>query len=220
MRVICKQRLARASHRAVDNPVVAALLAWKMDCPDCRNVAFHNRGRDIGNIESLGQYQRNLGLQRKKARVRGKSQLFHVERSLHLGEQLPGHQQSGRPRRHVFRSPQTRVKARDAKFRRPLTTQRSNLKIFLEGYRKARVKIAKISLIYCDTGVENIVLDSYVKDLFREMKNEFGKLELPIKIDVLRAPVQNRFFVRIVGRGYRRQPTISGGAQKHSELNL
>jgi DNA sulfur modification protein DndC len=78
----------------------------------------------------------------------------------------------------------------------------ATLKIFLEGYRKARVKIAKVSLIYCDTGVENIVLDNYVKGLFEEMKNEFAKLELSIKIEVVRAPVQSRFFVRIVGRGY------------------
>jgi DNA sulfur modification protein DndC len=78
----------------------------------------------------------------------------------------------------------------------------ATLKIFLEGYRKSPVKIAKVSLIYCDTGVENIVLDRYVKGLFDGMKDEFDRLQLPIKIIVLKAPVQDRFFVRIVGRGY------------------
>jgi DNA sulfur modification protein DndC len=76
------------------------------------------------------------------------------------------------------------------------------LKIFLEAYRRSRTTISNISLIYCDTGVENIILDSYVKTLLREMKDEFEELKLPIKIDILKAPVQNRFFVRIVGRGY------------------
>jgi DNA sulfur modification protein DndC len=50
--------------------------------------------------------------------------------------------------------------------------------------------------------VENIILDRYVKNLLREMEYEFDNVKLPIKIHILKAPVQNRFFVRIVGRGY------------------
>ncbi|MCA1526817.1 phosphoadenosine phosphosulfate reductase family protein [Bradyrhizobium yuanmingense] len=76
------------------------------------------------------------------------------------------------------------------------------LKIFLAAYRRAKIKLAKVTLIYCDTGVENPILDAYVKNFLRAAEHEFAALTLPISIVTLRAPVPDRFFVRIVGRGY------------------
>lgn len=76
------------------------------------------------------------------------------------------------------------------------------LKIFLAGYKRANVALRKATVIYCDTGVENPVLDSYVKQLLAEMELEFRRCNLPLTTLLLRAPLQDRFFVRIIGRGY------------------
>lgn len=76
------------------------------------------------------------------------------------------------------------------------------LKIFLAGYKRANVLLRQVSVIYCNTGVENPVLDMYVKKLLFEMDFEFRRLALPVATQLLKAPVQDRFFVRIVGRGY------------------
>lgn len=76
------------------------------------------------------------------------------------------------------------------------------LKIFLSAYRRARVRPSAATLIYCDTGVENPILDAYVKTLLMRMRAEFEAAELPIGVRILKAPVQDRFFVRLIGRGY------------------
>jgi len=54
-------------------------------------------------------------------------------------------------------------------------------------------------VIYCDTGVENPILDRYVKALFLRLDEE---LQTPFRLRVLHAPVTDRFFVKVVGRGY------------------
>ncbi len=59
-----------------------------------------------------------------------------------------------------------------------------------------------MTLIYCDTGVENPILDSYVKSLLNHMRMEFAELAIPIEVRCLKAPPEDRFFVRLIGRGY------------------
>jgi DNA sulfur modification protein DndC len=81
------------------------------------------------------------------------------------------------------------------------------IKIFLAAYRKLKNPSLKISLVYCDTGVENIVLDNYVKGVLRNLQFEFEAKKIPIRVTLLEAPVFSRFFVRIIGRGYP-PPTI------------
>ncbi len=76
------------------------------------------------------------------------------------------------------------------------------LKILVAAYRKARVRPAHIDIVYCDTGVENILLDRYVKKLLENLEIEFRDDDLPFRVNILAAPVENRFFVKIVGRGY------------------
>jgi DNA sulfur modification protein DndC len=76
------------------------------------------------------------------------------------------------------------------------------LKIVLAGYKRANVLLRQATVIYCDTGVENPVLDMYVKKLLLEMELEFRRVSLPLSTRLLKAPVQDRFFVRIIGRGY------------------
>jgi DNA sulfur modification protein DndC len=83
------------------------------------------------------------------------------------------------------------------------------LKVFLAAYRRAATKISKVTIIYCDTGVENPVLDSYVKKFLQTVDDEFLQAGHPFKTKLLKAPIQDRFFVRIIGRGYSKRQ-ISG----------
>ena len=76
------------------------------------------------------------------------------------------------------------------------------LKVCLRAYRDATAKPKRMTLIYCDTGVENPVLDLYVKELLDRMSVELRDTAIPLEIRCLKAPVEDRFFVRLIGRGY------------------
>jgi DNA sulfur modification protein DndC len=76
------------------------------------------------------------------------------------------------------------------------------LKIFIASYKRAKVALPSVTVIYCDTGVENPILDAYVKALLISLNADFRQLGLAFKTQLLRAPIQDRFFVRIIGRGY------------------
>lgn len=76
------------------------------------------------------------------------------------------------------------------------------LKIILAAYRKSGLSNLNLTVAYCDTGVENPILDVYVKSVFAALAVEFQRGGERFATKILRAPVQDRFFVRIVGRGY------------------
>src|SRR5262245_46962723 len=76
------------------------------------------------------------------------------------------------------------------------------LKIVDAAVREANPSPSMIDVIYCDTGVENPVLDRYVKTLFGNLEAEFRRTGSPLRTVILRAPVRDRFFVKIIGRGY------------------
>lgn len=76
------------------------------------------------------------------------------------------------------------------------------LKIFTSAFRKATPRPAVVDIVYCDTGVENVILDRYVKGLLRKLRKEFEAEGLPFRINVLSAPTGDRYFVKVVGRGY------------------
>ena len=78
----------------------------------------------------------------------------------------------------------------------------ATLKVLLSAWKLADPRPRILDVIYCDTGVENPVLDGYIKRLFDELKRENIETGLPINPILLTAPVQDRFFVRIIGRGY------------------
>jgi DNA sulfur modification protein DndC len=73
------------------------------------------------------------------------------------------------------------------------------LKLIHAAALKANPCPERIDVIYCDTGVENPILDRYVKALFLRLDEE---LQPPFRLRVLHAPVTDRFFVKVVGRGY------------------
>lgn len=78
----------------------------------------------------------------------------------------------------------------------------ATLKILLTAHKYAKRKPEFFEVIYCDTGVENLVLDRYVKSVFKAMKSEAEEDGLPVRTRLLKAPIHDRFFVKIIGRGY------------------
>lgn len=78
----------------------------------------------------------------------------------------------------------------------------ATLKVLLSAWNLAKTKPAHLELIYCDTGVENQILDKYIKRQLDEINAEADSSGLPLQTRVLRAPVQESFFVKIIGRGY------------------
>lgn len=78
----------------------------------------------------------------------------------------------------------------------------ATLKVLLSAWKIAKSKPTKFELIYCDTGVENQILDRYIKKQLKEIDLENLSTGLPIETRVLKAPVQESFFVKIIGRGY------------------
>ncbi|MDP0930046.1 phosphoadenosine phosphosulfate reductase family protein [Paracoccus onubensis] len=78
----------------------------------------------------------------------------------------------------------------------------ATLKIFIAALRNVEALPVNASLIYCDTGVENPLIDEYVKRTLRKMEMEFAKKKISISVQLLKAPVKDRFFVKVAGRGY------------------
>lgn len=76
------------------------------------------------------------------------------------------------------------------------------LRIFMASFKRANTELPKVTLAYCDTGVENPILDAYAKKFLCSFEGELRRDGLPFKIKLLKAPVSDRFFVRIIGRGY------------------
>ena len=59
-----------------------------------------------------------------------------------------------------------------------------------------------ITVIYCDTGVENPVVTKYVYKVFQNLKEESLGYNLPIKFKIVKPKLKDRFFVKVIGRGY------------------
>jgi DNA sulfur modification protein DndC len=78
----------------------------------------------------------------------------------------------------------------------------ATLKIFLAALRIIEATNAAISVIYCDTGVENPALDIFAKKTLHSLARELPRDFPNARVVVLKAPVDERFFVRIIGRGY------------------
>lgn len=76
------------------------------------------------------------------------------------------------------------------------------LKVIYAAYLSCKKKPREIDVIYCDTGVENPILDRYVKRLFCRFNKEFRASSVNFATHLLKAPVSDRFFVKVIGRGY------------------
>ena len=59
-----------------------------------------------------------------------------------------------------------------------------------------------INVVYCDTGVEIPIVTSFVKKTFTKLEKEIKELNLPINIHIVEPKLENRFFSKVIGRGY------------------
>jgi DNA sulfur modification protein DndC len=58
-----------------------------------------------------------------------------------------------------------------------------------------------VTIIYCDTKVENPILDSFVKQTLKDLRAELRSINLNIKVKILTPALHQRYF-RVIGRGY------------------
>jgi DNA sulfur modification protein DndC len=61
---------------------------------------------------------------------------------------------------------------------------------------------SKITIIYCDTKVENPILDEFTKRTLKALKAELAALGLGVGVRILCPALHQRYFVRVIGRGY------------------
>ncbi|MET0398395.1 MAG: DNA phosphorothioation system sulfurtransferase DndC [Longimicrobiaceae bacterium] len=69
-------------------------------------------------------------------------------------------------------------------------------------YELPRSKRRQIDVVYCDTGVEIPVVASLVGTTLRSLELEAVKDDIPLKITVAQPLLRDRFFVKVIGRGY------------------
>ena len=59
-----------------------------------------------------------------------------------------------------------------------------------------------IKVVYCDTGVENPIITNYVYDTFKKLSAECNQNNLPFNFKIAEPKLDDRFFVKVIGRGY------------------
>ena len=60
----------------------------------------------------------------------------------------------------------------------------------------------EIYLVYCNSGVEIPLIENYVKNTLKNLTNELRDSKLPIKVKIVEPKIENRFFSKVIGRGY------------------
>jgi DNA sulfur modification protein DndC len=69
----------------------------------------------------------------------------------------------------------------------------------LKSMRKPRTDI---KFVYCDTGVENPIVANFVLHTLHRLSKELHSVGLSDCVKILRPRIDQRFFVRVIGRGY------------------
>jgi len=59
-----------------------------------------------------------------------------------------------------------------------------------------------ITIVYCDTAVEIPVIRTYVWQVLTSLSLEIKEANLPIKIKIAIPELKDRYFVKVIGRGY------------------
>jgi len=59
-----------------------------------------------------------------------------------------------------------------------------------------------LKVVYCDTEVENPIIDAHAKNTLAKLEGEAADLGINLRSVVIRPEVHRAFFVRVIGRGY------------------
>lgn len=76
------------------------------------------------------------------------------------------------------------------------------IKLVSTALKQSRTLRRDLKVVYCDTGVENPVVSAFVMRTLKSLSEEFASIGLHDCIKILRPEVHQRFFVRVIGRGY------------------
>ncbi len=76
------------------------------------------------------------------------------------------------------------------------------LKLVLNAFLEIDNFHKPVTVIYCDTGVENPVVTKYVFEIFEKLKRECSDHNIPVRFSVLIPKLNDRFFVKVIGKGY------------------
>ena len=78
----------------------------------------------------------------------------------------------------------------------------SMLKLVFNALKKIEIFHKPVTVLYCDTGVENPIVTTYVYETFDKLKSECKKHNIPLEFKILKPKLNDRFFVKVIGRGY------------------
>lgn len=78
----------------------------------------------------------------------------------------------------------------------------SMLKLVFNALKRIENFHKPITVLYCDTGVENPIVTTYVYETFDKLKKECKELNIPLLFRIVKPKLEDRFFVKVIGRGY------------------
>lgn len=67
---------------------------------------------------------------------------------------------------------------------------------------RAKRRETRVTVVYCDTGVDIPVIATLVRRTLRRVAKEAKEAGLPLQVRVARPRVEDSFFVKVIGRGY------------------
>lgn len=76
------------------------------------------------------------------------------------------------------------------------------IKVVYEALRRSSRRDRLVTVVYCDTGVEIPVVARQVHGVLAGLANEATRDALPIGIRIAEPSLRDRFFVKVIGRGY------------------
>lgn len=76
------------------------------------------------------------------------------------------------------------------------------LKVVYIALSNMRTKSKPVTVVYCDTGVEIPVVHSFVHETLSGLSREAKESGVPLETQILCPPIQDRYFSKVIGRGY------------------
>jgi DNA sulfur modification protein DndC len=76
------------------------------------------------------------------------------------------------------------------------------LKLLFHALRQVGDHHKPVTVVYCDTGVEIPLASTLARETLNGFRAEALRERLPISTEVLTPPIRDRFFVKVIGRGY------------------
>lgn len=78
----------------------------------------------------------------------------------------------------------------------------AGVKLLFQSLLRVRGHRKPVTIIYCDTGVEIPLASSLARKALAGLEREAKAFDLPIRTKILSPPINERFFVKVIGRGY------------------